>query len=153
MRLGAELVRLLNQLLLSELKDPGLNGVSVTEVEVTRDLGTARIYFSSLDPDAEDAPALEAFRRASGFIRGRIGRAVRLRRVPELRFIRDDSTRRGFELMQLIADVAPAVDETASSQGLDHNVEPDRQGVREHREDAPGQPDPDSPDSPDRNPS
>lgn len=146
MRLGAELVRLLNQLLLSELKDPGLDGVSVTDVEVTRDLGTARIYFSTLDPDADDAPALEAFRRASGFIRGRIGRAVRLRRVPELRFIRDDSTRRGFEIMQLIADVTPAADEATSGQDPDHDVEPDRQGVHEHREDAhDGEPDPDSP--------
>ncbi len=123
MRLGAELVRLLNQLLLSELKDPGLDGVSVTDVEVTRDLGTARIYFSILDPEEEDAPALEAFRRASGFIRGRIGRAVRLRRVPELRFIRDDSTRRGFEIMQLIADVQPAADETAAEQEPDPDTD------------------------------
>jgi ribosome-binding factor A len=108
MRLGAEITRLLNQLLLAELKDPGLSGVRVTEVEVTRDLGTARIFFSTLNPDDEVGPALEAFNRAAGFIRSRVGREIRLRRVPELRFFRDDSARRGMELTRLIAEVAPA---------------------------------------------
>lgn len=112
MRLGAEMTRLLNELLLSDLKDPGLYGVRVTEVEVTRDLGTARIYFSTLNPDDDSGAVVEAFSRAAGFIRGRIGRAIRVRRVPELRFVRDETAKRGIELTRLIANVTPAAGST-----------------------------------------
>jgi ribosome-binding factor A len=128
MRLGAEIARLLNQLLLAELKDPGLYGIRVTEVEVTRDLGTARIYFSTLNPDEDAGPALEAFGRAAGFVRSRIGREIRLRRVPELRFVRDDSARRGMELTRLIADVAPGPPDGESDNDSDASqpLDPDR---------------------------
>jgi ribosome-binding factor A len=107
MRLGAELQRLLNELLLTEVKDPRLTGVSVSEVDVSGDLGVARIYFTTLDPDAGSEAAAEGLARASGFMRGRIGKVLRVRRVPELRFIHDDSARRGVELTRLIEQVAP----------------------------------------------
>jgi ribosome-binding factor A len=81
-RVQAELA----QLLLRELSDPRLRDVHVTAVRMTPDLRTARVFVRTLaGPDAAQ-PALAAFRRATPFIRGCLGRTLGLRYVPELRF-------------------------------------------------------------------
>lgn len=101
-RVAAELQRLLGGLLRTEVKDPRLDGVTVNDVEVTGDLSVARVYFSTLDPDQNVADTLAGFAKANGFLRGRVGQALRLRRTPELVFVRDEASRRGAELMRLI---------------------------------------------------
>jgi ribosome-binding factor A len=94
--------RLLNELLLSEVKDPRLAGVRVSEVQVSGDLGVATVYFGTLDMKDDPADAVEAFERGRGFLRSRVGQALGLRRVPELRFRHDTSARRASELSRLI---------------------------------------------------
>jgi ribosome-binding factor A len=105
LRVAAELKRLANELLCYEINDPRLSGVRISEVELSADLGVARLYFNTLDPDADSHDAEVALSRAAGFLRSRIGRAVRLRRVPELRFVKDVASKRGLELTRLIDDV------------------------------------------------
>ncbi len=106
-RVAAEVHRLLNELLRTEVKDPRLEDVTVSEVEMSGDLGVARIYYTTLDPDAPTDDVELGFQKASGFIRGRVGHALRLRRAPELQFIRDESARRGAELTRLIDSLVP----------------------------------------------
>lgn len=101
-RVGAELHRLLNELLRADVKDPRLEGVTVSDVEMSGDLSVAKVYFVTLEPDASAEEALVAFEKASGFLRGRVGHALRLRRAPELVFRRDESARRGAEITRLI---------------------------------------------------
>lgn len=108
LRVGAELERLLNELLQFEVKDPRLQDVRVTQVEVSGDLGVARVFYSLLDPDADPEPARLALERASAFMRSRVGKAVRLRRVPELRFDMDRSAREGLRISRLIDDTTAA---------------------------------------------
>jgi len=108
LRIATELQRLLNDLLRTEVKDPRLAGVNVSAVDVSGDLGHAKIYFSTLDPDADAAPVEAAFASAMGFIRRRVGAALELRRVPTLEFRIDESIKRGMELSRLIDEVAPA---------------------------------------------
>ena len=105
LRVAAELKRLVNELLVHEINDPRLADVRISEVEVSADLGVARLYFNTLDPDADSQDVDLALGRASGFIRSKIGRAVRLRRVPELRFLKDMAAKRGLELTRLIEEV------------------------------------------------
>ncbi len=93
---------MINDLLRREVKDPRLHGVHVSNVDLSGDLGVAKVYFSTLDPDADPGPVSEALESAGGFIRRNIGREIRLRRVPELRFLHDDSARRGIEISHLI---------------------------------------------------
>lgn len=102
LRVAAEMHRVVNELLQTEVKDPRLEGVRVSEAEVSGDLGVARLFYSMLNPDDDCAPVEQALRKAAGFIRGRVGQEIRLRRVPELRFEHDRSARRGFELGLLI---------------------------------------------------
>ena len=105
LRVAAELQRVANELLTHDINDPRLAGVRISAVELSGDLSMARLYFNTLDPDDDPGPIEMAFKRASGFFRSRLGRAVRLRRVPELSFVQDIGPRRGFALTHLIDEV------------------------------------------------
>ena len=101
-RLGTQILRTLSELLRFETKDPRLQGVSLTSVDLTRDLSVAKVYFSLLGPDDSPESALEGLDKASGFLRGRLGSEIKVRHVPELRFYHDDSAEHGMKISELI---------------------------------------------------
>lgn len=101
-RLGNQIQRALSEFLKSEVKDPRLKDVSLTAVELSRDLGVALIHFSVLDPGREVAPAAAGLQSAAGFLRTRLGRAIKVRHVPELRFVHDDSAKHAADISRLI---------------------------------------------------
>jgi ribosome-binding factor A len=103
-RLGAQMLRSLSELLHFETKDPSLTDVSLTAVDLSKDLSIARVYFSLLDPNADPLPATEGLKRAAGFLRSKLGSRLKVRHIPELRFIHDDSIARGAEMARLIDD-------------------------------------------------
>lgn len=107
-RLGAQMLRSLSELLRFETKDPALSDVSLTAVDLSKDLGVARIYFSLLNPDDDPQPALDGLIRASGFLRSKLGSALTVRHMPELRFVHDDSIAHGAAMARLIADATGA---------------------------------------------
>ena len=96
------MLRTLNELLRFETKDPRLEGVSLTAVDLTRALSVARVFFSLLDPNGDPATAQEGLENASGFLRGKLGQAIKVRHVPELRFEHDDSAAEGQRISDLI---------------------------------------------------
>jgi ribosome-binding factor A len=101
-RLGNQVLRTLNELVRFETKDPRLKLVSLTSVDLSRDLSVARVYFSLLDPNGDPAEVKEGLERASGFLRGRLGREIKIRHVPELRFSHDDSAAEAQRISRLI---------------------------------------------------
>ena len=101
-RLGNEVLRTLNELLHFETKDPSLKLVSLTSIDLSRDLSVARVYFSLLDPDGDPLAVKAGLDRAGGFLRGRLGREIKIRHVPELRFIHDDSAAEAQRISNLI---------------------------------------------------
>ena len=107
-RLGAQLQRTLSELIRFETKDPGLAEVSLTAVELSKDLSIAKVYFSLLNPDGDPQPALDGLERASGFLRRRLGNELTVRHVPELRFVHDDSIAHGVEISKLIQNATNA---------------------------------------------
>ena len=119
-RLGNQELRTLNELLRFESKDPRLKMVSLTAVDLSRDLSVARIHFSMLDPNGDPEPVKEGLERASGFLRGRLGREIKIRHVPELRFFHDDSAAEAQRISSLI-DAALDSDKNLDS---DPNDEP-----------------------------
>jgi ribosome-binding factor A len=84
----------LNSLLDGEIADPRLEGARVSRVELTRDGSSARIWFvvTTHDRPLSTDRYLNAFERAAGFIRTRLGEALPLKRLPELRFRFDPTT-------------------------------------------------------------
>ncbi len=110
LRLGAQLQRTLSELIRFETKDPGLANISLTVVELSKDLSVAKIYFSLLNPDDDPQPALDGLQRASGFLRRKLGRELTVRHVPELRFVHDDSLAQGAAISKLIDDATTGTD-------------------------------------------
>ena len=103
-RVADYIQRELSGLIRSELKDPRLSPMmTISSVEVSRDLSMAKIYFSVFDVTERD-PTHEALRSSSGFLRRRLARLMRTRTVPELRFHYDDSAEKGAHMSALIAD-------------------------------------------------
>ncbi|GMR17047.1 MAG: 30S ribosome-binding factor RbfA [Gammaproteobacteria bacterium] len=107
-RLGSQIQRTLSELLRLEVKDPRLGEVSLTTVELSRDLSVAKVYFSLLQPNGDSHEALDGLLRASGFLRAKLGAALKVRHVPELRFVHDDSVAHGAEISRLIANARNA---------------------------------------------
>lgn len=107
LRVAAELQRVVNDLLLSDVKDPRLEGVRISEVDLSGDLGVAKLFYSTLDPDEDCAPIDRALRKAAGFLRTRVAHEIRLRRTPELKFLHDTTARQASELSRLLADQGP----------------------------------------------
>ncbi len=101
-RLGNEVLRTLNELVRFETKDPRLKMVSLSSLDLSRDLSVARVYFSMLDPNGDPEPVQEGLERASGFLRSRLGREIKIRHVPELRFAHDDSAAEAQRISSLI---------------------------------------------------
>ena len=91
-RIGDQMQRELAQLIQREVKDPRVGLVTVNAVKVSRDLGYADVYVSLLSTEelGEESPqvqdSLKVLSKASGFLRGQVGRAMKLRVVPQLRF-------------------------------------------------------------------
>jgi ribosome-binding factor A len=105
-RVESEIQRILATLLQREVKDPRLQGVTITECRVSRDLGICKVYFDVLganrdDPQVQDA--LAGFEKAKGFLRSSLGKQLRLRITPELRFYYDEVPEKASEIEALIA--------------------------------------------------
>lgn len=83
--------RELGTLLLFGARDPRLASVTITEVEVTRDLQMARVYFTVLGEDSDKSEVVAAMRNATGFLRTQLAAKVELRVVPELVFELDQT--------------------------------------------------------------
>ena len=101
-RLADQIQRELAELIRGELKDPRVQLVTVTDVEVSGDGQHAQIYVTTLRGENAVQPALDALRSASGLLRSRLAKALRTRTVPELHFVYDESIERGARLSRLI---------------------------------------------------
>ena len=84
------------------VKDPRVSLVTLTGVDVSRDLGVAKVFFSCLDPQADPENTRRGLDSAQGFIRRELARNLELKAVPELRFHHDDSLDRGFRVQNVL---------------------------------------------------
>jgi ribosome-binding factor A len=92
--------------LANDVKDPRILGlVTVTAVEVTRDLRHARVFVSVLGSESQRAATFEGLANVAPHLRGRVGRALRLRAAPEIEFRNDESIAHAARIEQLLAQV------------------------------------------------
>ena len=102
LRVADQIQRELAQLISLEVKDPRVGMVTLTGVEVTSDYTHAKIFFTLLGNDAQVESALRGLSHAAGFLRGQIGRRIKLHTIPELHFVFDQSVKDGAKLSELI---------------------------------------------------
>ena len=105
-RIDHELQRELARLISRELSDPRLGFVTVTRVEVTQDLNTAKVFVSIIGDRHVAGQSMEALESAKKFLRGELGRGVKLRHTPELVFVEDRTTERAIALSKVLAESA-----------------------------------------------
>lgn len=111
-RISAQLRRELGTLVHQAVREHGLPSVSVSDVEVTRDLAHAKVFVTALQQE-RSAEAVKALKELSRELRFALGRAVKMRHVPELHFHYDDSVDRGERidlLLRDLPDVKPAAE-------------------------------------------
>ncbi len=101
-RVAGQIRRDLAQLIQMELKDPQVGFISISDVEVSRDISHARVYVTVFDSE-QAARTITALKRAAGFLRARLGQVMRIRSVPELHFEHDASVETGERMEGLIA--------------------------------------------------
>ena len=102
-RVAGQLRRELAQLIQQEVKDPNIGFISLSDVEVTRDLSHAKVFITVFESDKAES-TIEALKGAAGFLRRRLGQEMRMRSVPELHFHHDASVETGQRMDSLIND-------------------------------------------------
>jgi ribosome-binding factor A len=108
----ADLIRAELALLLTrEVHDPGIGFVTITRVQMTPDLQQARVFYTALGDDKARKNSERAIERAGPFLRRQIGSRLRLKRVPELTFLYDESIAGQDRIEQLLNEIrTPAPD-------------------------------------------
>jgi len=101
-RVGEQIQRELAELVQRDLKDARLGMVTISAVELSRDMGVAKVFFTVFGEGHDEKQTLEALKSSYGFLRRELGHRMRLRTVPELRFQYDHSIEKGSQLSALI---------------------------------------------------
>lgn len=101
-RVGEQIQRELAALIRDEIKDPRLGMVSVSAVQVSRDLSHAKVHVSVLGTEEQSGESLAVLNHASGFLRHKLGKLMHIRVIPELRFYHDRSLAEGARMGALI---------------------------------------------------
>ena len=113
-RVGQQIQKEIAVILMREIKDPRLSMTTVSAVEVTRDLAYAKVFVTFFNDNADEIKAsLEVLAEAEGYIRSLLGKRLRARIMPHLRFVYDSSMTEGVRMSALV-DQAVASDKHAT---------------------------------------
>jgi ribosome-binding factor A len=101
-RVAGRIRQILSVLILREVADPRLQGLTVTEVEIDAELMYARVYINALGEEERMPEIMSALKQAKGFLRREVGKRLSLRRVPDIGFYWDQSLDRGARMDRLL---------------------------------------------------
>ncbi|AVX20719.1 MULTISPECIES: 30S ribosome-binding factor RbfA [Carboxydocella] len=104
-RVAEEIKKELAKILREDVKEEVLRLVTVTAVNVSSDLRYVKIYFTLLGGKGDKGAVAELLEKSSGWLRGELGRRLRLRFAPELQFVYDESIEHGARIMELLNKV------------------------------------------------
>lgn len=104
-RVGDQIRKELSELIAREVQDPGVGFLTITRVKVTPDLQLARVFYTTMGDDRARKETARALGRAMPFLRRQVGQRLRLRHVPELQFMYDESIERQDRIERIIQDI------------------------------------------------
>lgn len=104
-RVSDVIKREVSEILLREIKDPRLDFVTITHVHVSRDLKSARIYFTTIKQGEELEAIRKGLKSASGFIQRKMGAHIHLRYTPHITFIHDSSLESSTRMDKILHDI------------------------------------------------
>ncbi len=103
-RLNDQFQQVISEILQTEIKNQEIHFVTITGCEITSDLSFCKVYFTVLDSSKKES-TLEALKKASSFIRGKLSQKIEIRHTPELRFIFDESIEYGDKIEKIIKKI------------------------------------------------
>ncbi len=106
-RVGEQILKELSDIILRKVKDPRLQGVTITDVGLSKDLRIATVYYSLIGDDEKKAQAQVGFESATKFIRKELGRRLHLRYTPAIRFRYDISLEYGQKMEEILSQFSP----------------------------------------------
>jgi ribosome-binding factor A len=95
----------LSQLLLTEVRDPRLQGLTIVEVNLDREIEHAQIWVTSLDGDDSEEEVMAGLEKAAGFLRRELASRLRLRRMPQLHFKWDYSVKHAMHMEEVLDEL------------------------------------------------
>ena len=105
-RIESELKKEISMMITSDIKDPRIAPItSITEIDLTDDLQSAKIYVSVLGTDKEKEDTIEGLKNSIGYIKRELGKRLNLRHIPELRILLDEHIENAMRMEKLISDV------------------------------------------------
>ncbi len=104
-RINGRIKELLGDLILSQIKDPRIGLVSITSVKVAPDLATAKVYFTVMGDESTRTETRKGLISAKNFLRTAIGRELKLRQAPDLRFVYDDTLDKAMRIEDAIGQI------------------------------------------------
>ena len=103
-RIASSLVKEISYILAMEVKNKDIKFVTITEVKLTTDLSFAKVYYTVLNENTKDETE-KALKSASGFIRKKLADRIKIRHIPELDFIYDESIEYGSKIESIITEI------------------------------------------------
>lgn len=105
-RVGMELKREVNEILQKKVRDPRVQGVTITDVQMVGDLSSAKVFYTILSDLASDnKKAQEGLEKAKGTIKRELGKQLTLYKIPDLVFVKDQSIAYGNKIDQMLRDL------------------------------------------------
>lgn len=124
-RIAERIQEELSEILIFQIGDPRLKGVSITDVNVDRELAFADIYYSALDVSERSEEILDGFNHARGYLRTELASRISLRTFPRLRFHWDPTFERAERIDQLLATLSETDEMKSESQINEISSPPD----------------------------
>ncbi len=103
-RINTDLKREISKILANDVQDKNVGFVTVIDVETSNDLSLAKVYVTVLN-DEKKEQVMKALSKAKGFVRSQLFSRVELRKIPDLRFVYDESIGRAYRIEELIKEV------------------------------------------------
>ncbi|HPP07005.1 MAG TPA: 30S ribosome-binding factor RbfA [Syntrophorhabdaceae bacterium] len=102
LRVQDQLREEMSQIIFKDIKDPGLGFVTIMEVKLTEDLKIAKVFCSIYGDEAEKAKSMAALNRSKGYIRFLLGQRIRLKYIPEINFVLDDTFEKAARIEEIL---------------------------------------------------
>jgi ribosome-binding factor A len=114
-RMNDRIHQILSQLLLRDVSDPRLQGITVTEVKLDPELMYAKVYVNALGDESREKEVMIGLQTANGYLRREVGQRIRLRNTPELHFLWDTTLERAERVNSIISslDIPPETEESS----------------------------------------
>ncbi|MBK7677123.1 30S ribosome-binding factor RbfA [Accumulibacter sp.] len=114
-RISEQIRRELAEVIRTELRDPRVGMISLTDVQLSADYAHAKVFFSSLAGSDSLDVVRAGLQNAAGFLRSELGKRISIHMTPQLHFVFDESLERGAQLSKLISEAAAISDQSDQS--------------------------------------